>query len=87
MRVDISSDTQVIALTLSRRNLEALLVKLDIEWSAREIGSANWYRDGEPCNGYIRVIAEDNDTHYGRENREAGLMHPETEARMVGSDG
>jgi hypothetical protein len=56
---------------LSRRNLEALLAKLD---GAPYDSACTIYRDG------VWVRAEENEKHYGE--REPGEMHPETEARL-----
>lgn len=59
--------------TLSRRNLESLLHKLDWEGSERTI-----------VNGPLVVKAEDNDEHY--RDREPGPMHPTTEQAISKSD-
>lgn len=61
-------------LRLSRRNLQALLVKLD------QPGSACTIIGGRDAPGFT-VIAEDDDVHYS--DREPGVMHPETEYRML----
>lgn len=66
-----------IEIGLSRRNLLALLHKLEWEGSARTIQKT--------INGIIlTVVAEDNNEHYGDE--EAGIMHDETES-FIGSYG
>jgi hypothetical protein len=75
------TDTRVAGLVLSRRNLLALLAKLD--------GAP----DGSACTimapiqyGHFFVRAEEDDEHYVHPEREAqadpGPMHPDTEARM-----
>lgn len=60
-----------IKVTLSRRNLLALLHKLDWEGSERTIQKLT--DDGTT----LTVIAENNDEHYG--DSVAGTMHDETE--------
>lgn len=67
-----------IEVTLSRRNLLALLHKLDWEGSERTIQKLA--DDGM----ILTVVAEDNDEHYG--DGEAGVMHDETE-RFIESYG
>jgi hypothetical protein len=66
-----------IEVTLSRRNLLALLHKLDWEDSAHTICKR---QDGI----LLTVMATDNEEHYG--DGEFGIMHPETE-RFIGSYG
>jgi hypothetical protein len=60
-----------VEITLSRRNLLALLHKLDWEGSARTI--QKMVGGGV----VLTVVAEDDDEHYGDDG--AGVMHDETE--------
>ena len=72
LQTDISDQVYVekIEVTLSRRNLLALLHKLDWKGSARTIQK---YQDGL----VLSIVAEDDYEHYG--DGEAGVMHDETE--------
>jgi hypothetical protein len=69
MRLEIAADAPMVRVTLSRRNLMALLVKLD-----------GWPKDSE-CSitlGQLLVHAEPDEVHYA--NRPPrGAMHPATE--------
>lgn len=72
--------------TLSRRNLLALLHKLDMQHSHRRIENNVVYVDDELRNDLILVLcAEDDDEHYADPQRlgsRAGVMHPETETAI-----
>ena len=61
---------QQYEITLSRRNLLALLHKLDMPGSARTIV--------KPCGAVVRC--ESDVEHYGERGFPAGKMHPDTEA-------
>lgn len=61
-------------LVLSRRNLEALLGKLD---AVRDGGESRRMICGGPDADYLMVMAEENDEHYL--DRPAGEMHPREE--------
>lgn len=68
---------------LSRRNLLALLVKLD---GAPE-DSACTIVSPDTCDPMFSITAEEDDVHYAHESRAelagiAGTMHPDTEAAM-----
>lgn len=72
MRIErVNNDN--IRIVLSRRNLQSLLAKLDIEWSAKTI-----YQEDDQ--GNVWVSAEENDIHY--EDRTPGPMHPATESAL-----
>lgn len=77
MRLDIS-DSRLV-LTLSRRNLLALLHKLDWPESAREISGGDSYFDGVPIAFRFAVRCEDDAEHYAKRPEAPGLMHPESE--------
>lgn len=62
-----------VAVTLSRRNLEALLLKLEDPESMKTISI---HEDGY----YLTVEAEENDTHYA--DRPAGLMRVKEEQQI-----
>jgi hypothetical protein len=66
-----TQDDYMVTVRLSRRNLLALLHKLDMEGSARTL--TRW------CDElHVTVIAEEDEEHYG--GRPFGTMHPQTEA-------
>ncbi|MBA3585140.1 MAG: hypothetical protein H0W36_11550 [Gemmatimonadetes bacterium] len=82
----------VVAVTLSRRNLLALLHKLDRAGSARTITSQHAYRrlDGrtELVDDLLLIVrSENDDEHYGGRLFPPGVMHPDTEAFISGSRG
>ena len=60
---------KIVSVVLSRRNLRALLIKLDTPESACAI-----YKD------YVYLRAEEDADHYI--DREPGPMHPDTEAAL-----
>lgn len=60
-----------IRVVLSKRNLLALLHKLEMPHSARTICKST-------DDGFLEVRVEDDSTHYGEDL--PGIMHPETEA-------
>ena len=62
-----------IIVILSRRNLQTLLLKLDVEDSMKTLTRAT---EG----GYLMVVAEENDIHYG--DRTPGPMHPREEEKL-----
>lgn len=70
MRVQRLNDDDDIRVVLSRRNLLALLSKLDVEWSAKTICQ-------EDDRGCVYVAAEEDAAHYA--GRTPGRMHPVTE--------
>lgn len=72
----VSKYGAVNVMSLSRRNLEALLTKLDGVPS----GSNCTIMGGTDAQGWL-VTAEENDVHYAE--RPAGGMHPETEAAIA----
>lgn len=67
-------DYGTIRVTLSRRNLQTLLYKLDVPESRCTIVRAT--EGGH----YLEVKAEENDVHYGE--RTPGEMHPREEAQL-----
>ena len=75
-----------VAVTLSRRNLLALLAKLDTEGSERTL-----LKREEPLGEQwtLVVIAEEDGEHYDGRAEPPGPMHQVTEAfiRRTGSDG
>lgn len=70
----------VAIVTLSRRNVLALLHKLDMPESHRTLFSGDTFSEGVPvANLRLMVQVEDDPVHYVA--REApGMMHPDTEA-------
>jgi hypothetical protein len=73
-----------VVVTLSRRNLLALLHKLDWPPSARTIVNSDCYRDGEPVDDLLLVLrCEDDSEHYSRRPEPPGPMHPYTEASIA----
>lgn len=74
MNVKVDDIYGTIRVTLSRRNLQALLLKLDEPESARTL-----VRTTEE--GHLLVVTgESDEDHYAE--REAGRMHPREEARL-----
>lgn len=69
----------VCEVTLSRRNLLALLQKLEMQGSARTLTS-------EDCPEGLELVvrAEEDDHHYGSRSEPPGPMHPRTESFLQG---
>lgn len=89
-----------VEVVLSRRNLLALLHKLDMPGSARQLENNDCWEDGmqtpyypgeELGNDLPRTVlvlrCEDDDEHYGKREAGPGAMHPDTEAFVVESGG
>jgi hypothetical protein len=75
----VENATRVVV-TLSRRNLLALLHKLDMPLSLRTLASYDSHVDGAPASDLLLVVqCEDDDEHYGRRLARPGPMHQETE--------
>jgi len=74
MRIELDTSNDTLRVILSRRNLLALLTKLDMPGSQRTI-----YKDS------VYVTAEDDVKHYG--DRQPGPMHPMTETMVLQVDG
>lgn len=71
-------DADVPRLTLSKRNLLALLHKLEMEGSARTLQTTNWYYMDKRVDGHVmEVCVEPDDEHY--RERTPGPMHISTE--------
>lgn len=81
-----------IEVTLSRRNLLALLHKLDMPGSMRQIENNDCWEDGVQTPWYaaeapqsalphtsLVLRCEDDEEHYGKRFVGPGVMHPETE--------
>lgn len=79
-----------VEVTLSRRNLLALLQKLDMPGSTRQLENGDCYEDGvqtpvssdeqrllSPTTLVLRC--EDDDEHYAKRVLGPGVMHPDTE--------
>lgn len=83
MRIDARGGVPAFfKVTLSRRNLLALLAKLEIPGSHCAIDSENAFLDGAPLEGVVfRVISEPDEVHY-RDRPPPGPMHPLTEQVM-----
>ena len=79
MRIDRSVPEHAhMAITLSRRNLLALLAKLD----GHPPDSAATLVWGDPNGGSITVRAEENDPHYGSRGYGPGPMVSDTEDQI-----
>lgn len=73
-----------VVVTLSRRNLLALLHKLDWPPSVRTLVNGDCYRDGQPVDDVLLVLrCEDDAEHYARRPDPPGRMHPYTEASIA----
>jgi hypothetical protein len=71
-----------VEVTLSRRNLLALLQKVDMPDSARQIENTDCFEDGvqTPLPPTTLVLrCEDDDEHYAKRELGPGIMHPDTE--------
>lgn len=79
LRIHITADRGVAEVTLSRRNLLALLHKLEMPGSARTILSM----DNEEPGWTLIVRSEDDEEHYGSRGFGPGPMHPMTELSIA----
>ena len=81
-----------VEVTLSRRNLLALIHKLDMPGSRRQIENNDCFEDGVQTPWFpgeeqlselprttLVLRCEDDGEHYGKRAAGPGLMHPETE--------
>lgn len=72
-----------VKVTLSRRNLLALLHKLDMPGSGRRIENTCTFREGVYDNTHVLVLCcEDDKEHYADPDRlssKPGIMHPDSE--------
>jgi hypothetical protein len=79
----LPTPTMMAKVTLSQRNLLALLHKLDMPGSARRLENNVVYLDGELSDSTILVLCcENDDEHYADPARlggPPGEMHPDTE--------
>ncbi len=79
-RLDLDLDRRV-TVTLSRRNLLALLHKLYWPGSEREIWNTDCYRDRKPVSDLLLILrCEEDEEHYARRTAPPGPMHPASEA-------
>ncbi len=74
MRLEITPGT--LTLTLSRRNLYALLHKLELDGSARRLVGGDSYLNGEMLALRFSVCCEEDDEHYAKRPEQPGEMHP-----------
>lgn len=85
-----------VEVVLSRRNLLALLHKLDMPGSARQLENNDCWEDGKQTPYYpgeergtdlprtvLVLRCEDDDEHYSKREAGPGVMHPETEAFLA----
>jgi hypothetical protein len=88
-----------VEVVLSRRNLLALLHKLDMPGSARQLENNDCWEDGRQTPYYpgeelgtdlartvLVLRCEDDDEHYGKREAPPGAMHLETEAFIAEAD-
>ena len=82
MRLDLRPDSVMV--TLSRRNLLALLVKLDQPGSACTLVSQNGYDENgnQTLDTLLVVHAEHDETHYA-DRPPPGPLHPATEQALT----
>lgn len=70
-----------VQVTVSRRNLFALLHKLDMPGSARTLVNGDCWVNGEETElATLILCCEEDDEHYARRGDPPGPMHPKTEA-------
>lgn len=93
-------DERRVEVTLSRRNLLALLHKLDLPGSTRQLENNYSYEDGvetpaepevqqmsEPPRTTLVLRCEDDAEHYAKRPDRPGPMHPATERFVRQHDG
>ena len=83
LRISLDDDRlpREASVTLSRRNLLALLQKLDMPGSRRTIYNTDVEIDGVYAPGFVFLIsAEDDGEHYAQRLDPPGPMHPQTES-------
>lgn len=84
LRIDEQADGAVAVVTLSRRNLLALLHKLEMPGSARTLTT------GYDCpEGWSLIVRSESDSeHYGARSEPPGALHPESEifVRLAAGD-
>ena len=88
MRLDLSDSAVLI--TLSQRNLLALLAKVSDPFSARMLASGNTYRDGEAIDEVSLIVRCEPDTLHYADRLPPGPMRPAIEAliqRLAGESG
>lgn len=78
MRLDISGSAVLV--TLSQRNLLALLAKVSDPFSARMLATGNAYRDGEEINDISLIVRCEPDTTHYADRLPPGPMRPAIEA-------
>ena len=77
-------------MTLSRRNLLALLAKVSDPFSARMLASGNAYRDGEEIDDVCLIVRCEPDADHYADRLPPGPMRPAIEAliqRLAGEGG
>jgi hypothetical protein len=85
MRVElfIEDGSGVVLVTLSRRNLLALLAKLEQPSSWRTLVSGDVHRDGQMADDVKVVVrSEPDELHYHPDREPPGPMMPATEAAI-----
>lgn len=92
-------DERRVEVTLSRRNLLALLHKLDLPGSTRQLENRYCYEDGVETPWHpdedqsvlprttLVLRCEDDDEHYAKRPDRPGPMHPATERFVREHDG
>lgn len=81
MRVDLSAG--VVRVTLSERNLVALLVKLHQPCSKRTISGRYAYHNGELLDEVVLVVRSEPDALHYKGREPAGAMDPATEQYLA----
>ena len=90
LNVTTVPDRVLVTVTLSRRNLLALLHKLEAPRPFRWLENGDCWIDGRqaPYPAVQLVLrCEEDDEHYARRGFPPGPMSPETAAFIAGSDG
>jgi hypothetical protein len=91
-RLDITTgpDRLLVSVTLSRRNLLALLHKLERPAPFRNLESGDCWINGKQAaypQVQLELRCEEDAEHYARRDLPPGPMNPDTEAFIAGSDG
>ena len=77
-----------VVVTLSKRNLLALLHKLELAGSSRTLVNGDCHVDGQLALGVLLVLrAEDDEEHYAKRPTPPGTMHPATESAIRAGGG
>lgn len=88
IRLDETGRPNAALVVLSRRNLLALLHKLDMPGSLRTLTNSDVEIEGEYAEGFVFCLqAESDGEHYAKRPDAPGAMHPLTEGFIYDQGG